>query len=219
MYPSRPPSNPDGPANMYIPQVTTRASSRMKYTGPDKNIFGVDARSVLGRAFFHVDNRHILKAELYSQAVLQLKHKISREDIAYPTDTFIYEKTNEWYPVYAPMVHRLDATSIPQQVRELNRAIIAQMLPNYLSNIRANQYYLKSLQVTPARTELPAFIESASQKELTNRSNQMTNGVATKAEAGKTIARDQMPNIIYALPHNPWLASRMPDIYGSSTTL
>jgi hypothetical protein len=218
MYKSRPPSNPNGPDRAYLSQMDSRASTRSKYTGPDQNIFGVDVRSVLGKAFFHADNIQIIRSDLYSTAVETLKRTIPRSDIQWPNDTLIYKKCHEFYPIYAPTVHSLDSSTLPTQIRQLNKKIVESILPVYISEIKGNRYYIQSLDGVPNRAELPAYAENATHKENTNRTVLMSTTPHPVVSQGDSFTKDQYKHIVHPIPHNPWLAARLPELFTLSTT-
>lgn len=213
MFSSRAPSNPNGPEYSYLPQMDTRMTSRFKYTGPHTNIFGVDLSSPLGRAFFAPNNIDIIRSELYSRVVLQLKGELGRTPIFQPRESYIQKKCHELYPLYAPIVHKMDAITIPAQVRELNFILIPLLIPNYISEIKGNIRYLKSLEEMPISSAMPKYPENASNRELVNRSMRMGGGEERTPPSSQN-SRVQIGQHFHALPYNPWLASRMPRLYG-----
>lgn len=214
MFSSRAPSNPDGPRYAYLPQMDTRMASRFKYTGPQTNIYGVDILSPLGRAFFHADNIHIIRAELYSRAVQSLRGKMDKASIFQPSDAFLQKKCHELYPMYAPIVHQLGNTPLSSQIRALNAHIISQSMPNYISLLTGNQHYLKSLTELPVSTRAPTYNDNTGNRELMNRSVRM--GVHEDSVFSSQNTRVQSAHAFHKLPYNPWLASRMPRLYGDN---
>jgi hypothetical protein len=211
MFSSRAPSNPNGPEYAYLPQMDTRMASRFKYTGPQTNVYGVDISSLLGRAFFTPDNMEIIRSELYSRAVTQLRGEIDRTSIFQPRDAYIQKKCHELYPLYAPIVHKIDNSTISSQIRELNSILIPLLMSNYISEIKGNQRYLKSLSEMPISGAMPKYSENASHKELVNRTMRM--GESEPAVFSLQNARVQTGHNSHALPHNPWLALRIPHLY------
>jgi hypothetical protein len=213
MFPNRAPSNPNGRMYASIPRLDTRASSKFKYNGLQSNVYNVDLSSPLGLAFFHSDNIEIIQSELYSLAVQQLKGKIDKTSIIKPSGFFIYQKCNDFYPMYAPTVHDINDPNIQAQVRKLNAILIAHMLPTYISEISGNQRYLKSLNELPVFTEAPQYCENTSHRELVNRSVRMGENPEPLVFSSKN-TRVQSAHNSWALPHNPWLAARLPNLYG-----